>query len=258
MPMAPLQGVRGFNDPRAISLPNKNLVGCNPIKKAETYAPFRLDIHNTKATWMSSLPHSWVNQVDARNNGHYDKWLEAKHSGNKDYRFMPLTMGFHTREDIFLFIMPWPMPSPCATTTSAPPLPVPRPTACFSGAAPSGISRKQRTSHVWNEDADYNTMVSWATFPERLEENGISWKVYQNKDRVCIKLVFVKDNWLAANTTATLEYSTCWTIPFTQANLQLQQFSDRINDELQSCQNTNDYQRMRKIEKELDRTKKAI
>src|SRR5689334_24402686 len=64
-----LQGVRGFNDPRAISLPNKNLVWLQSNDKGETYAPFRHDIKETKITWMNSLPHSWSNQVDARNNG---------------------------------------------------------------------------------------------------------------------------------------------------------------------------------------------
>src|ERR1700729_4658793 len=36
-----LQGVRGFNDPRAIRLPNKNLVWLQTNAKGETYAPFR-------------------------------------------------------------------------------------------------------------------------------------------------------------------------------------------------------------------------
>src|SRR3984885_3839806 len=63
-----LQGVRGFNDPRAIRQPNKNLVWMQTNEKGETYAPFHLDIKNSKITWMGSLPHSWSNQVDARNN----------------------------------------------------------------------------------------------------------------------------------------------------------------------------------------------
>src|SRR5215211_8233133 len=42
-----LQGVRGFNDPRAISLPNKNKVWLQTNARGETYAPFRLDIKNT-------------------------------------------------------------------------------------------------------------------------------------------------------------------------------------------------------------------
>ena len=95
-----LQGVRGFNDPRAIQLPNKNKVWLQSTNNGDTYAPFRLDIKNTKSTWMHSLPHSWGNQVDARNNGKFDKWLDAKHSGHEEYKEMPLTLGYSTREDI--------------------------------------------------------------------------------------------------------------------------------------------------------------
>src|SRR5690606_37634155 len=71
-----LRGVRGFNDPRAIELPNKNKVWLQSNAKGETYAPFRLDIKNSRATWMSSLPHSWENMVEARNDGKHDLWLE--------------------------------------------------------------------------------------------------------------------------------------------------------------------------------------
>src|ERR1700710_3183040 len=95
-----LKGVRGFNDPRAIDLPNKNKVWLQSNAKGETYAPFRLDIKNTKATWMHSLPHTWTNQVDARNKGNYDQWLNVKQSGDEAYKDMPLTMGFYNREDI--------------------------------------------------------------------------------------------------------------------------------------------------------------
>src|SRR5271155_3681472 len=70
-----LKGVRGFNDPRVIDLPNSNKVWLQSNDAGETYAPFHLDIKNTKATWMSSLPHNWANQVDARNDGKFDQWL---------------------------------------------------------------------------------------------------------------------------------------------------------------------------------------
>ena len=49
---------------------------------------------------MGSLPHAWSDQVDARNNGKYDQWLEVKQSGEEEYEDMPLTMGYYTREDI--------------------------------------------------------------------------------------------------------------------------------------------------------------
>jgi phospholipase C len=46
-------------------LPNNDKVFLQTNSKGETYAPFRLDLKETNATWMSSLPHSWENQVDA-------------------------------------------------------------------------------------------------------------------------------------------------------------------------------------------------
>src|SRR5690606_5559438 len=90
-----LKGVRGFNDPRAIQLPNQYPVWLQSNGKGETYAPFRLNIKDTKATWMSALPHSWEDQVGARNDGKYDGWLEAKKSDSRKYADMPLTLGYY-------------------------------------------------------------------------------------------------------------------------------------------------------------------
>src|SRR5690349_287045 len=59
-----LRGVRGFNDPRVLTLPDKKPVWLQSNAAGETYAPFRLNIKDTNATWMGSLPHSWSNQVD--------------------------------------------------------------------------------------------------------------------------------------------------------------------------------------------------
>ena len=212
-----LQGVRGFNDPRAIRLPNKNLAFLQTNKEGDTYAPFHLDIHNTKATWMSSLPHSWSNQVDARNNGHYDKWLDAKHSGNKDYQAMPLTMGFHTREDIpFYYALADAFTvcdhNFCSSLTGT----TPNRLFFWSGT----IREKQNEAamaRVWNEDADYNTMVNWTTFPERLEENGISWKVYQNELSVGVGFEGEEDSWLANFGDNPLEYFTQYNVKFHHA-----------------------------------------
>ena len=79
-------------------------------KAGKTYAPFNLDIKNTRATWMSSLPHSWTNQQNALNKGKYDQWLLAKRSGIKEYQDLPLTLGFITGTT-FRFIISSLMPS---------------------------------------------------------------------------------------------------------------------------------------------------
>src|ERR1700761_4846888 len=47
-----LQGVRGFNDPRAVRLPNGLPVWLQTDAAGDTYKPFRLDINDTKITWM--------------------------------------------------------------------------------------------------------------------------------------------------------------------------------------------------------------
>ncbi len=99
-----LQGVRGFNDPRAIRLANGNSVFVQTDAAGKSYAPWRLDIRDTRITWMGSIPHSRNSQVDAWNEGHHDRWIDAKRSGNHDYSHMPLTMGHYTREDLPLLL----------------------------------------------------------------------------------------------------------------------------------------------------------
>jgi phospholipase C len=40
--------------------------------EGNSYAPWRLDIKDTRITWMGSLPHSRESQVDAWNEGRHD------------------------------------------------------------------------------------------------------------------------------------------------------------------------------------------
>ena len=95
-----LRGVRGFNDPRAITLPDGNPVWLQSNAAGDTYAPFRFDIKDTQATWMGSLPHGWVDQSGARNEGKHDRWLDFKRMDNKEFAGLPLTLGYYKREDL--------------------------------------------------------------------------------------------------------------------------------------------------------------
>ena len=96
-----LRGVRGFNDPRAHILPDRKPVWLQTNAAGDSYAPFRLDIKDTRITWMGSLPHSRQSQVDAYNAGKHDQWLTAKRSGNKQYADLPLTMTTRCSGTIF-------------------------------------------------------------------------------------------------------------------------------------------------------------
>jgi len=173
-----LSGVRGFNDPRAITLPNKNLVWLQTNKEGETYVPFRFDIRDTKITWMGSIPHSRPSQVDADNQGKYDKWLDAKKSGNEKFASMPITMGHYTREDLeFNYSMADAFTICDQNFSSGMTCTWPNRLYFWSGTI-RGQKNGEAKAYIRN-DIPYGE-AHWKTYPERLEENGISWKIYQN------------------------------------------------------------------------------
>jgi phospholipase C len=203
-----LQGVRGFNDPRAMIQPDKNKVWLQKNAKKETYVPFRLNIHDTKATWMSALPHSWENQVDALNRGKMDGWLENKKSGNQEYKEMPLTMGFYNREDIpyyYAFADAFTICDQnfCSSLTGT----TPNRLYLWSGT----IREKQNfesKANVSNSDVTYDKEAHWTTLPDRFEDAGISWKVYQNELSIDVGFEGPEEEWLANFTNNPLEWLT--------------------------------------------------
>ncbi len=198
-----LRGVRGFNDPRALRLPNGNLVFVQTDKEGQSYAPWRLDIRDTRITWMGSLPHSRNSQIDAWNEGCHDGWIDAKRSGEKEYARVPMTMGHYTREDLpFYYALADAFTvcdqNYCSVLSST------SPNRCYLW---TGTIRDRQSpgSKVFmrNEQIDGGGMV-WKTFPERLQEAGVSWKSYQN-DLTRSPLTGEKSDWLSNFGDNTLE-----------------------------------------------------
>lgn len=207
-----LQGVRGFNDPRAISLPDKNRVWLQTNEKGETYTPFRLNIKDTKATWMGSLPHGWTDQVDARNGGKYDQWLNAKRSGRQEYNHMPLTLGYYNREDLpFHYALADAFTicdqNFCSSLTGT----TPNRLYLWTGTIREDAASQAR---VRNEELDYDVPAQWKTFPERLEENNIPWKIYQNELSVDVGFEGEESDWLANFTDNPIEWFTQYHVKF--------------------------------------------
>lgn len=212
-----LQGVRGFDDPRAMQLPNKNKVWLQTNKLGETYIPFKLDIKNSKATWMQSLPHSWDNQVDARNMGMMDAWLESKKSGNPEYSKMPLTMGYYDRKDIPFYYALADAFTVCDQNFCS----------ALTGTSAnrlmywSGSIREQQNedspAKVYNGEIDHKDL-NWKTYPERLEEAGIPWKVYQNELSIGVGFDGEADDWLANFTDNDLEFFMQYNVRFHPAH----------------------------------------
>src|SRR6185312_2102733 len=211
-----LQGVRGFNDPRFITLPDQNPVWLQTNAEGQTYSPFRLDIKDTKVTWIGGLPHSWPDQVDARNNGKFDQWLIAKQFGYKQFKDFPMAMGYYSREDIpFYYALADAFTVCdqhfCASLTGT----TPNRSFFWTGKIRAD---KDSKADVRNSDLYFNSEANWKTFPERLEENDISWKVYQNEISVQTGLDGDADSLLSNFTDNNLEWFSQYNVRFHKAH----------------------------------------
>jgi phospholipase C len=218
-----LQGVRGYNDPRAIQLPDKNKVWFQSNKDGDTYAPFRLNIKDTKVAWMGSVPHGWTDQTDAMNDGKYDKWLDTKKPRNKDYGHIPLTMGYCDREDFpFYYSLADAFTvcdhNFCSSITGTHPN-----RYYFMTGTVREKNEVESIAHLWNISNYEYPELEWKTYPERLEEKGIAWKVYQNELTMGYGLKGEESAWLSNFGTNVLEYFKAYNVRFHEggiANLQ--------------------------------------
>ncbi len=176
-----LRGVRGFDDPRAMEIPGGNPVWLQTDAEGKTYAPFRLNIRDSRSTWMRDLPHDRSSQVAASNDGKHNHWLLEKQSGHKEYADMPLTLGHYERDDLPFYYQFADAFTVCdqhfcsANTCTSP-----NRLFLWTGTVrdprdPSSVAR------LTNSLIDHDATADWTTFPERLEEHGVSWRIYQNE-----------------------------------------------------------------------------
>jgi len=218
-----LRGVRGFNDPRAIQLPNKNSVWLQTNPAGKTYAPFRLNTKETKVPWMGSTPHGWADQTDARNKGKYDRWLEVKKPYNKEYADLPLTLGYCDRSDFPFYYSLADAFTVCDQHFCS----------SITGTHPNrwywmtGTVRERNQveakAHLWNISNYNKPELNWKTYPERLEEQGISWRIYQNELTMGFGLKGEESAWLSNFGTNVMEYFQAYNVrlhPSSIANLQ--------------------------------------
>ena len=174
-----MAGVRGFDDPNALKLPNGRSVFYQPdTENPKGYMlPFHLDTRASSAQKIPSTSHAWAVQHQAWNGGSMDQWLPAHRKADGVHG--PYCMGYYTREDIpFQFALAdafticdayhssilgptWPNRMYLMTGTIDPD---------GAGGGPILSNRAPKGGYTWK------------TYPERLEEAGVSWKVYQQKD----------------------------------------------------------------------------
>ena len=182
-----LRGVRGFDDPRAITLPNGDAVWRQPAAAGgwtgESVAPFHLDSRSTRAQSIASLDHSWKGSHDLWK--HYDSWVPTKG---------PLTMGYFTRADIPFYYALADAFTICDGYHASIHGPTnPNRLFLFSGTSGLSVGRDGLTAIANppdepNETADPRNdsktfrPLDWTPYAERLEAAGIAWKLYQEYD----------------------------------------------------------------------------
>ncbi|KPC64008.1 phosphocholine-specific phospholipase C [Streptomyces chattanoogensis] len=160
-----MKGVRGFGDPRPVTLPNGKPVWNQPDGGKEVL-PFHPDAEDLGMQFIAGLDHDWAGGHKAFNNGKYDQWVPAKSER---------TMAYLTRQDI---------PFHYALADAF--------TVCddyhcsFMGATDPN-RYYMLSGHVGNDGKGGGPVLGnaelgydWTTYAERLEQGGVSWKVYQD------------------------------------------------------------------------------
>ncbi|MFD0549203.1 phosphocholine-specific phospholipase C [Streptomyces rectiviolaceus] len=160
-----MKGVRGFGDPRPVTLPSGKPVW-NQSGGGKEVLPFHPDAEDLGMQFIAGLDHDWAGGHSAFGNGKYDNWIAAKSER---------TMAYLTRDDI---------PFHYALADAF--------TVCddyhcsFIGATDPN-RYYMLTGHVGNDGKGGGPILGnqeagydWTTYAERLEQAGVSWKVYQD------------------------------------------------------------------------------
>ncbi|MDR6976155.1 phospholipase C [Streptomyces sp. 3330] len=161
-----LRGVRGFGDPRPVTLPNGKSVWHQADGAGKDVLPFRPDADDLGLAFLQDLPHGWNDGHAAFDGGRYDTWVPAKSA---------TTMAYLTREDIpFHYALADTFTVcdayHCSFIGST------DPNRYYLWTGHTGNDGKGGGPVLGNDEAGY----SWTTYPERLERAGVSWKIYQD------------------------------------------------------------------------------
>ncbi|MEX2980663.1 phosphocholine-specific phospholipase C [Streptomyces sp. C36] len=161
-----LKGVRGFGDPRPVTLGSGKPVW-HQSDGTRDVLPYRPDAEDLGMRFIAGLNHDWAGGHKAWNQGKYDKWIPAKSAG---------TMAHLTREDIpFHYALADAFTVCDAYHCSF--IGATDPNRYYLWTGHTGNDGKGGGPVLGNEEAGYD----WTTYPERLEKAGISWKIYQDE-----------------------------------------------------------------------------
>jgi phospholipase C len=174
-----LAGVCGFSDPSALKLADGKSVFYQPdtVNPSGYLLPFHLDTRKSSAQKIPSTSHAWAVQHEAWNGGKMDQWLPAHRKADGPHG--PYCMGYYSREDIpFQFALAEAFTICDAYHSSVMGPTWPNRMYWMTGTIdPEGLHRGPILKNTAPKGG-----YTWTTYPERLEQAGVSWKVYQQED----------------------------------------------------------------------------
>src|SRR3974390_341807 len=166
-----LRGVRGFGDPRAVKLPSGKSVfhQPDPSNPAGFLLPFHPDTPDFGLKFLVDLPHDWNGTHAAWNGGKYDQWVPQKSEACMVH-YNRLDIPFHyALADAFTICDAY----HCSVLGPTDPN---RYHMWTGWVGNDGDHKAPHGPVIDNAEVGYN----WSTYPERLEQAGISWKIYQD------------------------------------------------------------------------------
>jgi len=168
-----LRGVRGFGDRFPVPLSNGKPVWQQPPTSGSgTCVPFRYDTTATSAQRTTGMAHNWSDGQQAWNGGRMNQWVAAKTAR---------ALGYYTQSDIayqfaladaFTLCDAYHCSELTGTNSNR--------LFLWSGTNdPLGQGGGPAIDNS-NDDLANAPGYDWTTYPERLEQAGVSWQIYQD------------------------------------------------------------------------------
>jgi phospholipase C len=169
-----LPGVRGYSDRFPLQLPGGKPVWFQPRmqRPGETILPFHLDTRRSSAQFVKDLDHSWATQHGAIAGGRLDGWPRSK---------TDMTMGYFLRADVpfhYALADAFTICDHYFCSIAGPTCP--NRSMLWTGSIdPQGLGGGP---FINNDVCIYTPGVkpfTWTTYAERLQQAGITWRIYQ-------------------------------------------------------------------------------
>ncbi|HEY3868061.1 MAG TPA: phospholipase C, phosphocholine-specific [Actinocrinis sp.] len=161
-----LRGVRGYGDPRPAGLPSGKSVFHQSDGTADVL-PFHPTAEDLGLQFLEDLAHDWNTTHQAWNGGNYDRWVPAKTSTTMAYLDRQDIPFHYALADAFTICDAY----HCSLMTST------DPNRYYMWTGYTGNDGAGGGPVLDNSELGY----SWGTYPERLQQSGVSWKIYQDQ-----------------------------------------------------------------------------